>query len=165
MTDSDLPSSDEPPDRRRTPAGRCEITLQNPRGYPEAGARRHRGWLTPVVAALAPAATSFAVRFVSDREMRRLNRAYRHKDKTTDVLSFPDGEPAAGGQRPLGDVVISVPAARRQTAQRRHGPDRELRVLMLHGLLHCLGYDHETDDGTMEHLERRLRRRWIGGDG
>lgn len=144
-------------------AGRCEIALQNPCGYPEAGARRHRAWLAPLVAALVPAAASFAVRFVSDREMRRLNRAYRRQDETTDVLSFPDDDPRANaGERHLGDVVISVPAARRQAAARRHGPERELRILMLHGLLHCLGYDHETDDGTMERLETRLRRRWIG---
>lgn len=163
-TDSELPpSSDEPPDRNCTPAGRCEISLQNPCGYPEAGARRHRAWLTPLVAELAPASTSFAVRFVSDREMRRLNAAYRRQDTTTDVLSFPDAgdDDPRGSERHLGDVVISVPAARRQAAARPDGRARELRVLMLHGLLHCLGYDHETDDGTMERLEARLRRRWV----
>ena len=121
--------------------------------------------------------TSLTVRFVSDREMRRLNRSFRHKDKTTDVLSFPgdfetpeasgtagsgdrdgDHQPLAGH---LGDVAISVPVARRQAEERGHSVERELRFLMLHGLLHCLGYDHETDDGTMERLEQRLRARWI----
>lgn len=106
---------------------------------------------------------SVTVRFVSDREMRRLNAAFRNIDKTTDVLSFPGGPEAdGGGEAPyLGDVVVSVPTARRQSAERGHGVERELRVLMLHGLLHCLGHDHETDDGVMERLERRLRRRWI----
>lgn len=139
-----------------------EILLQNPCRYPEAGARRHRGWLKSLVADLAGAA-SVTIRFVSDREMRRLSSTFRHLDKTTDVLSFPGGPEAdAAGDVPyLGDVVVSVPTARRQAAERGHGVEHELRVLMLHGLLHCLGHDHETDDGAMERLERRLRRRWI----
>ena len=132
--------------------------MQNPCRYAEAGARRHRPWLTPLVADLAPDAESFVIRFVSDREMRRLNITYRQKPATTDVLSFPDD-----GDH-LGDVVIAVPTARRQATARGHGVERELRVLMLHGLLHCLGHDHETDDGTMERLEARLRRHWVGDE-
>ncbi len=129
-----------------------------------------------MVAELAPQAESLAVRFVSDREMRRLNAAFRRRDEPTDVLSFPgDAEPAppggtavgaAPGAPPgdihLGDVVVSVPAARRQARRLGHSVETELRILTLHGVLHCLGYDHETDDGTMERLERRLRRRWVG---
>ncbi len=134
----------------------CEVSLQNPCRYPEAGARRHRAWLESLVAELAPAAASLAVRFVSDREMRHLNATYRQIDRPTDVLSFPD-EPEAH----LGDIAISVPTARRQARERGHEVERELRTLMLHGVLHCLGHDHETDDGTMERLERRYRRRFI----
>lgn len=130
--------------------------MQNPCRYPEAGARRHRAWLESLVAELAPGAASLAVRFVSDREMRRLNASYRQIDRPTDVLSFPD-EPGAH----LGDLAVSVPTARRQATERGHATERELRTLMLHGVLHCLGHDHETDDGTMERLERRLRRRFI----
>lgn len=100
--------------------------------------------------------------------MRRLCRQFRNLDKTTDVLSFPGSEESheqcpperRGGH--LGDVVISVPEARRQAEELGHEPESELRILALHGLLHCLGYDHETDDGTMERLEARLRHRWIG---
>ncbi len=138
------------------------MVLQNPCRYPEAGARRHRGWLEPLVADLADLAC-VTVRFVSDREMRRLNATYRKINQATDVLSFPgEVEAKAGGGHPyLGDVVVSVPMARRQAAALGHSVERELRVLMLHGLLHCLGYDHEADDGTMKRLERRLRRRWI----
>lgn len=134
-------------------------------------ARRIRPWLEPLIAELAPDATSLVVRFVSDREMRELNRTYRQQDRPTDVLTFP-GEPFPGEPFPvqlfpgeadphLGDVVISVPTARRQAAVRGHDVERELRVLVLHGVLHCLGYDHETDDGEMESLEDRLRSRWI----
>jgi probable rRNA maturation factor len=112
-----------------------------------------------LVASLAQGASSFVVRFVSDREMRQLNRLYRSHDRTTDVLSFP-GEASPEGHH-AGDVVISVPAARRQAAAAGQGIEAELKVLILHGLLHCLGHDHETDGGAMERLERRLRREWI----
>ena len=57
--------------------------------------------------------------------------------------------------------MISVPTARRQARAAGHSAERELRLLLLHGVLHCLGYDHETDEGEMERLERRLRRRWL----
>jgi probable rRNA maturation factor len=135
------------------------VTIQNPCQYREAGARRLRPWLERLVASLADGASSFVLRFVSDREMRQLNRLYRSQDRTTDVLSFP-GEAGLEG-RHLGDVVISVPAARRQALAAGHGIEEELKVLVLHGVLHCLGHDHETDDGAMERLERRLRREWI----
>ena len=60
----------------------------------------------------------------------------------------------------MGDILISVPTARRQAAEAGHPVEREIRILLLHGLLHCMGYDHETDDGAMERLERKLRRVW-----
>jgi len=72
--------------------------------------------------------------------------------------------PCRPGQGHLGDVLISLPTARRQAAAAGHSVERELRVLLLHGVLHCLGYDHETDDGAMERLERRLRRTWIAAE-
>jgi probable rRNA maturation factor len=156
-----------------------EIALQNPNRYPEAAARRLRPWLAALLAELAAPAgwRSLGVRFAGDRGVRRANRAFRGKDQPTDVLSFPGGaagaergggpEVAAGGaggaSGHLGDILISVPAARRQAAAAGHGAEREVRVLLLHGVLHCLGYDHEADGGEMERLERRLRRRWIGG--
>ena len=102
------------------------------------------------------------VAFVSDRAMRQLNRRWRGRRGTTDVLSFPAGqeewERAAAG-RTLGDVVISAEQAARQAA--RHGLDfdGEVAQLILHGLLHLCGYDHETDQGQMNTLERTLRRR------
>jgi len=138
--------------------GGPEIVLLNPNHYPESGTRRLRPWLTRLVAALAPKAESLGVRFVGDREMRRTNRQFRGMDKATDVLSFPGD---AGEEGPLGDILISVPTARRQAGEAGHGVDRELKVLLLHGVLHCLGHDHETDGGEMERLERRLRRTWI----
>jgi probable rRNA maturation factor len=110
--------------------------------------------------------------FTADRAMRTLNARYRRKDKTTDVLTFPGDVVHAGavargrgGVRrsapaslTLGDVVISVPAAERNARRYGRALEQELDVLALHGFLHALGYDHETDDGRMERLELRLRR-------
>lgn len=143
-----------------------EIALQNPNRYPEARARRLRPWLERLLDELAPDAASLGVRFCGDREMRRVNRQFRGKDKATDVLSFPgDASPQdESGKTHLGDILISVPTARRQALEAGHPAERELMVLLLHGVLHCLGYDHETDQGEMERLERRLRRRWIRDD-
>jgi len=95
-----------------------------------------------------------AVVFAGDGLLRRLNRDYRFKDKPTDVLSFagPDRDEA------LGDVVISVETARANAREGGRSLDRELEILALHGFLHVLGYDHETDDGEMDALEKRLRR-------
>lgn len=96
-----------------------------------------------------------ALVLTGDRAMRRLNSRFRGKDAPTDVLSFP-GE---GGEAGLGDVVISVESAARNARSLRRSLPQELDVLALHGFLHVLGYDHESDDGTMDRLERRLRRR------
>jgi probable rRNA maturation factor len=101
------------------------------------------------------------VAFVSDRLMRELNRMWRRKVGTTDVLSFPAGqdefERAEGAT--LGDVVISVEQAARQASEHGLEFDEEISQLILHGLLHLCGYDHETDGGEMNRLELRLRRR------
>ena len=94
-----------------------------------------------------------------DRAMRALNARYRGKDRPTDVLSFPGG----GGRRELGDIVISVQTAEKNARTLGRTLAQELDVLALHGFLHVLGYDHETDDGTMDRLERRLRRKLLLG--
>ena len=142
-----------------------DIVFQNPNHYPEVRARRLRPWLEELLDEVAPRAASLGVRFCGDREMRRVNREYRGLDKTTDVLSFPgelaEGETADGGH--LGDILISMPVARNQAAEAHHDPEREIKILLLHGVLHCLGHDHETDQGQMERLERRLRKTWVPG--
>ena len=101
-----------------------------------------------------------SVAFVDDDAMKKLNRQFRHKNKTTDVLTFPAddsyGVPGRTG-RPLGDIVISVDQARRQAAEERHSLATEVRYLLLHGVLHALGHDHETDDGDMNELEVEVR--------
>jgi probable rRNA maturation factor len=98
-----------------------------------------------------------ALVLTGDRPVRALNARYRGKDKPTDVLSFPAG----GGEAGLGDIVISVETAERNARALGRTLPQELDVLALHGFLHVLGYDHETDDGTMDRLEARLRRRLL----
>lgn len=101
-----------------------------------------------------------SVHITDDGEMTALNARYRRKRRTTDVLTFPAAEHFPGdGGAPLGDIVISVEQARRQAAGERHGLPTEIRFLLLHGVLHALGYDHEADDGEMNALELKLRRR------
>jgi probable rRNA maturation factor len=106
-------------------------------------------------------AAGVTIAFVSDRSMRVLNRRWRGKRGTTDVLSFPAGQGdfAFVGEATLGDVVISVEQATRQAKANRSSLDAEISQLILHGLLHLSGYDHETDNGEMNRLELRLRRR------
>jgi len=116
------------------------------------------------LAAKAPRASATGVTIVlaNDPTLRRLNRTFRRKDQTTDVLSFPSGgEEAQDGTRPLGEIVVSVPQAARQAAAAGHSLARELRLLVIHGYLHLLGYDHEVDDGTMMRLQARLARALI----
>jgi probable rRNA maturation factor len=95
-----------------------------------------------------------SVLFCGDGAIRTLNRRYRRVDAPTDVLAFP-----AESRRLLGDIVISVPYASRQARRRGESPAREIDRLLLHGLLHLSGYDHETDGGEMDALERKIRRR------
>jgi probable rRNA maturation factor len=100
-----------------------------------------------------------SVLLTTDRQIRRLNRRYRGKDKPTDVLSFPATDLAQDGEEIVGDLAISVPTAHRQSIEQGHPLGTELKVLILHGLLHLAGYDHETDAGRMARRERQLRAR------
>jgi len=111
-----------------------------------------------------------AVRLISDSEMTRLNETYRKKKGPTDVLSFPateqKGKAGSLAQqvqkadgRFLGDIAISPNVARRNAMSLGRKLPQELQILILHGLLHLLGYDHETDRGKMERIEMRLRQR------
>ncbi|MBV9402394.1 MAG: rRNA maturation RNase YbeY [Candidatus Eremiobacteraeota bacterium] len=103
---------------------------------------------------------TLSVSLVSDEEMHELNRIHRGKDRATDVLSFPlatQGDPN-GGERLLGDVVISVDTARRQAADYDAPLEAEINRLLIHGVLHVVGYDHEQSDdrSKMRAEERRI---------
>src|SRR6267143_3530169 len=121
-------------------------------------------WQAFVVKAIRvlPAETAgVTVAFVSDRAMSKLNSLWRRKHGTTDVLSFPavqdEFEKMEGSS--LGDVVISIEQAARQAKDNDLSLDQEIAQLILHGLIHLCGYDHSTDNGEMDRLELRLRRR------
>ena len=101
-----------------------------------------------------------SVLLCGDRRMRTLNRVWRKMDRPTDVLSFPSGE--TGRAAFVGDVAIDVPYAERQARRLGNSLEREVQVLLAHGILHLLGHDHETDDGTMFALQRRLVRKVFG---
>jgi probable rRNA maturation factor len=98
------------------------------------------------------------VLLAGDRTLRRLNREFRGKDKATDVLSFPAAEEFAGGH--AGDLAVSLDTARRQAKEHGHSLRDEVRVLLLHGLLHLAGMDHEADQGEMAAREAMLRTRF-----
>lgn len=101
-----------------------------------------------------------SIAFVSDPDMKRLNKRFRAMNATTDVLTFPGDESYdPEGGRFLGDIVISLEQAKRQAAEQRHSIATELRYLLLHGVLHAYGFDHETDEGEMNALELKLRGR------
>ncbi len=138
-----------------------EVELQDHAGYGHDETNRLEGWLERVVRG-ADLDGSLTARLATDEEVRRWNRELRGRDAATDVLSFP-GEATVEGPE-IGDVLVALPVARRQAAEAGHALERELQELLLHGLLHCLGYDHEEDAGEMEALELQWRERWIDGE-
>ena len=96
---------------------------------------------------------SFTCLVTSDAELRRLNRTFRNRDEPTDVLSFPAESPAES----LGEIAISLHRARAQAAEFGHPLSTEIEILMLHGVLHLLGMDHEKDRGQMSRAEKKWR--------
>src|SRR5271165_6933355 len=92
------------------------------------------------------------VRITSNRELQKLNRRFRRSDRPTDVLSFPSAMPKLAG-----DIAISADIAAANAADLGHSTEMEMKVLILHGLLHLAGYDHERDDGAMQVREGELR--------
>src|SRR5215510_1678357 len=114
-----------------------------------------RRFLTGLVSEMGRPEACFSVVFVTDKAMHAYNLRYRHVDKPTDVLSF------RGQDNYLGDILISTETAWKQAHQ---SPtlsfDDNIRRLLLHGVLHLSGYDHETDNGEMRAIERRLRRKF-----
>ncbi len=143
---------------------RLAVAVVDGRGRPFAAPGLAR-WLTRVAPARARGEVTVAV--VTDARVRALNRTYRGIDTPTDVLSFPHQPEASGlaahGRRSeprfLGDIIIARGVAATQARAESHPESTEWRVLALHGLLHLIGYDHETDGGAMRRLEHRLRRR------
>jgi len=126
------------------------LFLRAPAGLPRAGLREFASRIRTSVAR----GRSFLCLLTDDRELRRLNRQFLGRDEPTDVISFP--EPGPDGF--LGEIAISVERAKEQAERLGHSLADELKILMLHGLLHLTGMDHETDGGRMARREQRLRR-------
>ena len=143
-------------------------------------ARPLREFLRKTQRELKIVGSEITIAFVSNAEIAQWNEAYRKKKGSTDVLSFPATSgarhqtrrrksPAAGRARAdwngakapeiLGDIAIAPETAKRYAKKNGRSLAREIRVLMLHGVLHLMGYDHESDNGQMNRIEQRLRRR------
>jgi rRNA maturation RNase YbeY len=112
-----------------------------------------------ILSAVGESSSELGLTFVGDRRMRRLNREFRGKDRTTDVLAFALREAKVPGVRqrgvfPLGDVVISLPTAQRQARRENRPVDVELAALLVHGVLHLCGYDHERNTSEAMRMRR-----------
>ena len=116
-----------------------------------------KGIATHILQAVDEAEALLSLEIVGDGQMRRLNRIYRQCDKTTDVLAFATREGPGPQSLLLGDVVISLPQAIRQAREREQHIDHELVVLVIHGVLHLCGYDHERGESEARLMARRER--------
>lgn len=126
---------------------------------------RFRPFLRRLERVLDPPPGDLTVLFCGDAEMTELNRAWRGKPRPTDVLSFPGTGATAEGRIHIGDLAISVETAAREARGGDRPVAREIETLLTHGLLHLLGFDHETDDGTMMRLQASALRRARAGGG
>jgi probable rRNA maturation factor len=130
-------------------SGSTLIFRRAPRALSQRGLRAYATLLERMVAE----GRHFGCLLSDDRELRRLNRQFLDRDYPTDVLSFPALAPSES----LGEIAISTTRAAKQARQHGHSLEEEIAILMLHGLLHLLGMDHEKDHGRMERTERRYR--------
>ena len=110
-----------------------------------------------ILSDVGEASAELGILFVGDQRMRSLNRQYRGKDRTTDVLAFAMREAPHSSASLLGDVVIAVPTAVRQAKEGQRSLDEELTVLLVHGILHLCGYDHERSEKEARRMHRRER--------
>jgi probable rRNA maturation factor len=99
--------------------------------------------------------------FLNSEQMKRYNKQYRKKDYTTDVLSFPIRELDEDQKEYLGDILLCIDKASENAADAKHSVNKELQILTLHGILHLMGFDHETDHGEMDNLELKLRKKTL----
>lgn len=134
--------------------------------------RRIANLAQKTLAAAGKGGHTLAIVFLRDLAMQNANRLFRGRDETTDVLSFPlepyprvappDSEAGRFVRAHLGDIAVSTDTALRQAKEAGHSLERELDELVIHGVLHLCGYDHETDSGEMNRLELTLRKELLG---
>jgi probable rRNA maturation factor len=142
-----------------SPEDRLVLYRGAPRGFSRPAVSRWAERLRTEVAG----GRGFRCLVAGDRELRRLNRLFLGRGYPADVLAFPEpGQPGEsggpGGEVFLGEIAVSAERALEQAAERGHAAEEEIAILLLHGLLHLMGMDHETDRGKMARAERRWRR-------
>src|SRR5581483_8774412 len=136
-------------------APRSGVTIDVSGKTPEVSRRELIQWSRAILHYLGQKRAELSLALVPDREIHALNRQYRHKDKPTDVLSFPLADEVQPSL--LGDVVISLETAARQARRRRHSLREEIQILLIHGILHLLGYDHEVSRSEAIRMHRKER--------
>ena len=121
--------------------------------------KKLEGQIREILVALECKGKEISILLADDKKVRELNRQYRGLDRSTDVLSFPQHEDDKQGLNPhlLGDVVVSTVTARRQSTQHKLSLEEELVLLLTHGILHLLGYDHERSDEEARHMKEKTR--------
>jgi probable rRNA maturation factor len=137
------------------------VHLRKRRGLPVFDTRKLRRRARRRLKLLGREADELSILLTGDEEMTELNRAYRKRNRTTDVLAFSQLEGQRGHlhREVLGDVVISLPTARRQARERKHSLLDELIILLVHGTLHLLGHEHERTDRKTAAAMRREQER------
>jgi probable rRNA maturation factor len=137
------------------------IDIINRQRRHKVNAKRWREFAAEALKAIGVVNRDTIIAFVSDAAIRKLNRQFRGKDYATDVLSFPPQYESfeIGAESNLGEIVISLDRAQVQAKENGLTSVNEVEQLILHGLLHLCGYDHETDKGEMNRLELKLRKK------
>lgn len=136
------------------------ITIINHQRKRKLNVKHWREFTAKTLKAVKRNSSDVSIVFVNDAAIRKLNQRFRGKDYATDVLSFPHQAETfeSKAQDALGEIVISVDRAAKQAKENRLSLTSEVEQLILHGLLHLCGYDHQTDDGEMDRLELKLRK-------
>lgn len=140
-----------------------EITIINDQKLHRIRNDVYRRFVGSIIRESGMKADQLSIFFTDDNGMRKYNREYRHEDRTTDVISFPAGEKNMEGLINMGDIIISVPTAFRQARRAGWSMEKEIKKLLVHGLLHLAGFDHETDRGTMKEMEDATCKKLIAG--
>lgn len=137
------------------------VEIVNRSGGGKVSCRRLKKKAERILDLLKRSQVELSIALIGNPEIQELNAKYRKKNEPTDVLSFSSGEPLLPDLEILGDVVISVEQAEKQARKKKHKLDRELETLLIHGILHLLGYDHErsqADAKIMRGMEKKLQR-------
>lgn len=136
------------------------IEVVNRQKYRKIDTKRWKAFTAMALEAVGARGQDATIAFISSRRMRELNKRYRNLNKSTDVLSFPASATDFDREGTnLGEIAIAVDHADKQARDNGLEFNQEIAQLILHGLLHLCGYDHETDNGQMNRLERRLRKK------